>query len=110
MLHGKLQARNRFSVQAHARTAEAIVPGDGHYPAADGLSSTLIFAMVSYHADDIAVVFDPLSVALRVGPGAGRPLGRRAAQPTTGRTRPRVVGVLATRARIWVEDRPSVAG
>jgi ATP-dependent DNA helicase RecG len=67
MLHGKLQGRNRFSVQAHARTSEAIVEGGGvaHYPATEGLSSTQIFAMVSEHADDIAVVFDPLSVALR---------------------------------------------
>ncbi len=75
MLHGKLQGRNRFSVQAHARTTEAIVDGGGvaHYPATDGLSSTQILAMVSEHADDIAVVFDPLSVALR---GAERLAGR----------------------------------
>jgi ATP-dependent DNA helicase RecG len=67
MLHGKLQARNRFGVQAHARTAEAIVEGGGvaHYPATDGLSSTQIFALVSEHADLIAVEFDPLSVGLR---------------------------------------------
>ena len=79
VLHGKLQARNRFSVQAHARTAEAIVDGGGvaHYPATDGLSSTQILALVSEHADDIAVVFEPLSVALARRRAAGRP-GRRA--------------------------------
>jgi ATP-dependent DNA helicase RecG len=67
MLHGKLQARNRFGVQAHARTTEAIVDGVGvaHYPATDGLSSTQIFALVREHADLIGAVFDPLPAALR---------------------------------------------
>jgi ATP-dependent DNA helicase RecG len=67
ILHGKLQARNRFGVQAHAQTAEAIVDGGGvaHYPATDGLSSTQIFALVRDHADLIGVVPDPLSVTVR---------------------------------------------
>jgi ATP-dependent DNA helicase RecG len=67
VLHGKLQARNRFAVQAHARTAEAIVDGGGvaHYPATDGLSSTQIFALVREHAGLIGVVYDPLSATLR---------------------------------------------
>jgi ATP-dependent DNA helicase RecG len=68
MLHGKFQARNRFGVQAHARTAEAIVDGGGvaHYPATEGLTSTQIFAMVSEHADAIELVYEPLPAALRV--------------------------------------------
>jgi ATP-dependent DNA helicase RecG len=67
MLHGKLQGRNRFGVQAHARTTEAIVDRSGvaHYPATDGLSSTQIFALVHEHADLIGAGFDPLSAALR---------------------------------------------
>jgi ATP-dependent DNA helicase RecG len=67
MLHGKLQGRNRFAVQAHARTAEAIVDGSGvaHYPATDGLSSTQIFALVREHADLIGEVSDPLPATLR---------------------------------------------
>jgi ATP-dependent DNA helicase RecG len=71
MLHGKLQARNRFGVQAHARTTEAIVDGAGvaHYPATDGLSSTQIFALVREHADLIGAVFDPLPAALRGAEG-----------------------------------------
>ncbi len=75
MLHGKLQARNRFGVQAHARTAEAIVDGSGvaHYPATDGLSSTQIFALVREHAGLIGVVLDPLPATLR---GSERLAGR----------------------------------
>jgi ATP-dependent DNA helicase RecG len=67
MLHGKLQPRNRFGVQAHARTAEAIVDGGAvaHYPATDGLSSTQIFALVREHAHLIGAAPDPLSVTLR---------------------------------------------
>src|SRR5437588_4133173 len=39
VLHGKFQARNRFAVQAHARTGEALAGGHAvaHYPATDGL-------------------------------------------------------------------------
>ena len=53
VLHGKYQARNRFSVQAHARTAEAAAGADSvaHYPATEGLSSTQILALVRRHAD-----------------------------------------------------------
>src|SRR5436190_8403562 len=44
VLHGKYEARNRFRVQAHARTAEAGSGADAvaHYPATEGLSSTQI--------------------------------------------------------------------
>jgi ATP-dependent DNA helicase RecG len=67
ILHGKLAGRNRFGVQAHAPTTEAIVDGGGvaHYPATDGLSSTQIFALVRQHADLIGVTYDPLSATLR---------------------------------------------
>ena len=69
MLHGKLQARNRFSVQAHARTTEAVVEAGAvaHYPATEGLSSTQIYALVREHAELIERVFEPLPVSLRSG-------------------------------------------
>ena len=58
VLHGKLQGRNRFSVQAHARTGDAGVEAGAvaHYPATEGLSSTQIFALVREHAHLIEVV------------------------------------------------------
>ncbi|MGZ4323490.1 MAG: ATP-dependent DNA helicase RecG [Solirubrobacteraceae bacterium] len=67
VLHGKLQGRNRFSVQAHARTGDAGVEAGAvaHYPATEGLSSTQIFALVREHAHLIEVVPEPLPVALR---------------------------------------------
>jgi ATP-dependent DNA helicase RecG len=67
-VHGRYQARNRFSVQSHARTGEA-VSGEGavaHYPATDGLSSTEILAQVREHAAALADVIEPLPTALRV--------------------------------------------
>ena len=71
VLHGKLQARNRFSVQAHARTTEAVVEAGAvaHYPATEGLSSTQIYALVREHAELIECVFEPLPVALRSARG-----------------------------------------
>jgi ATP-dependent DNA helicase RecG len=67
VLHGKFEARNRFSVQAHARTAEAAMGAEAvaHYPATEGLSSTQILALVSGHAVAFADVLEPLSAALR---------------------------------------------
>jgi ATP-dependent DNA helicase RecG len=67
VLHGKLEARNRFSVQAHARTAEAATGAEAvaHYPATEGLSSTQILALVSAYADAFADSLEPLSAALR---------------------------------------------
>ncbi len=71
-LHGKFEARNRFRVQAHARTGDAVT-GDGsgaaavaHYPATDGLSSTQILALVREHSDALGDVVEPLSARLRV--------------------------------------------
>jgi len=74
VLHGKYQARNRFGVQAHAQTAEAVTGagtvgagGDAvaHYPATEGLSSTQILALVRKHADAFRDVLEPLPAALR---------------------------------------------
>jgi ATP-dependent DNA helicase RecG len=67
VLHGKFEARNRFRVQAHARTSEASIGLDAvaHYPATDGLSSTQILALVRAHADAIADVAEPLPASLR---------------------------------------------
>jgi ATP-dependent DNA helicase RecG len=70
VLHGKYEARNRFRVQAHARTAEAL-SGDAvaHYPATEGLSSTQILALVRRHADALGDVVEPLPARVRVASG-----------------------------------------
>jgi ATP-dependent DNA helicase RecG len=67
VLHGKCEARNRFSVQAHARTAEAASGAEAvaHYPATEGLSSTQILAMVGAHAKAFSDVLEPLPARLR---------------------------------------------
>jgi ATP-dependent DNA helicase RecG len=67
VLHGKYEARNRFRVQAHARTAEAASGAEAvaHYPATEGLSSTQILALVGAHADAFAEVPEPLPAQLR---------------------------------------------
>jgi ATP-dependent DNA helicase RecG len=69
-LHGKFEGRQRFRVQAHARTGDAVT-GDGaaavaHYPATDGLSSTQILALVREHAGALGDVVEPLPARLRV--------------------------------------------
>jgi ATP-dependent DNA helicase RecG len=68
VLHGKFEGRNRFAVQAHARTTEAATGTEAvaHYPATDGLSSTQILALVRAHAAAIDEVPDPLPALLRV--------------------------------------------
>jgi ATP-dependent DNA helicase RecG len=68
VLHGKFEARNRFRVQAHARTTEATTGSEAvaHYPASEGLSSTQILALVREHADAIADVIEPLPARLRL--------------------------------------------
>ncbi len=69
VLHGKYQARNRFGVQAHAITSEALAGAEAvaHYPATEGLSSTQILALVRTHAGTLADVLEPLPAELRVG-------------------------------------------
>ncbi len=71
VLHGKYQARNRFSVQAHARTTEALAGAQAvaHYPATEGLSSTEILALVRRHAPALTDVPEPLPATLRVTEG-----------------------------------------
>ena len=71
VLHGKFEARNRFRVQAHARTSEAATGAGAvaHYPATDGLSSTQILALVREHVGAIADVVEPLPAVLRCGEG-----------------------------------------
>ena len=67
VLHGRYQARNRFSVQSHAKTAEAMAGAGAvaHYPATDGLSSTEILTLVREHASALDDVLEPLPAALR---------------------------------------------
>jgi ATP-dependent DNA helicase RecG len=68
VLHGKFEARNRFRVQGHARTAEALAGAEAvaHYPATEGLSSTQILALVRSHVRALEQVVEPLPAALRV--------------------------------------------
>jgi ATP-dependent DNA helicase RecG len=68
VLHGKYAARNRFTVQSHARTAEAVAGAGAvaHYPATEGLSSTEILALVREHATALQDVIEPLPASLRV--------------------------------------------
>ena len=68
VLHGKYEARNRFLVQAHARTSEATTGSDSvaHYPATEGLSSTQILALVREHLGALRDVLEPLPAKLRM--------------------------------------------
>ncbi len=67
VLHGKFESRNRFRVQGHAHTNESGAAADAvaHYPAAEGLSSTQILALVRAHADSLHDVAEPLPGGLR---------------------------------------------
>jgi ATP-dependent DNA helicase RecG len=68
VLYGRYQARNRFAVQAHAPTRDAMGSGGdavAHYPATDGLSSTQILALVRAHARALADVPEPLPAHMR---------------------------------------------
>ena len=70
MLSGKYQARNRFRVNAHARTDAVVADGAaadvaGQYPATKGITSTQILALVRRHRDAIADFVDPLPGRLR---------------------------------------------
>jgi ATP-dependent DNA helicase RecG len=69
MLAGKYQARNRFRVNAHARTdapTGAADSGVAQYPATKGISSTQILAMAQLHRSAVADAVDPLPAAMRV--------------------------------------------
>ncbi len=82
VLHGKLEGRGRFLVQAHAVTAET-VGGSGavaHYPATEGLSSTQILALVRAHAEAMGNVIETLAGTDRIDVGLpDRPGALRAA-------------------------------
>ncbi len=71
-LHGKFEGRQRFRVQAHARTGDAVSGGDAgaggvvaHYPATEGLSSTQILALVTEHRAAFDEVVEPLPALVR---------------------------------------------
>jgi ATP-dependent DNA helicase RecG len=68
MLAGKYQGRNRFRVNAHARTdsVSAVGAEAAQYPATKGISSTQILALVGAHRGAIADAVEPLPAALRV--------------------------------------------
>ncbi|HEY1521463.1 MAG TPA: ATP-dependent DNA helicase RecG [Solirubrobacteraceae bacterium] len=68
VLHGRYQSRSRFTVQTHARTAEALAGAEevAHYPASDGLSSTQLLALVREHAAAVADVIEPLPAGLLI--------------------------------------------
>lgn len=67
VLHGSYEARNRFRVSSHAPTADEIGAGDdvAHYPAAEGLSSTQILAVVRENLNFARLAPDPLPGRLR---------------------------------------------
>jgi len=72
MLAGKYQARNRFRVNAHART-DAVsaggVEGAAQYPATKGITSTQILALVQRYRGAIADLVEPLPGLLRAAEG-----------------------------------------
>jgi ATP-dependent DNA helicase RecG len=68
LLQGKFEARNRFRVQSHAESAEAVGAADSEmatYPATEGLSSTQILALVREHRDEAYEALEPLPARLR---------------------------------------------
>jgi ATP-dependent DNA helicase RecG len=68
LLSGKYQARNRFRVQFHAATDEAVGAGDEEmatYPATDGLSTTQILALARQWRGAAQESLEPLPARLR---------------------------------------------
>jgi ATP-dependent DNA helicase RecG len=67
LLQGKYQARNRFRVQFHAPSTDALgAEGDvATYPATDGLSSTQILALAREHRDAARDALEPLPARMR---------------------------------------------
>jgi len=69
LLSGKYEGRNRFRVQGHAESGEAVGAAASDvatYPATEGLSSTQILALVRQHADAARDALEPLPARLRV--------------------------------------------
>ncbi len=77
VLHGKAERGGRFKVSHHAlgstqpgSAAGATGPVSvAHYPAAEGVSSTQILALVQEHGDAFGEVVEPLAARLRVAEG-----------------------------------------
>ena len=68
LLSGKYQAANRFRVQFHAPTGEAVGADDGEmatYPATDGLSTTQILALARQWRGAAQETMEPLPARLR---------------------------------------------
>ena len=67
LLQGKFEARNRFRVQFHAPSTDALgADGDvATYPATDGLSSTQILALAREHRAAAQDALEPLPARLR---------------------------------------------
>ncbi len=69
VLHGKADGGGRFRVSHHAVGAEIATTETSsvaHYPAAEGISSTQILALVREHRRDLADVVESLSAGVRV--------------------------------------------
>jgi ATP-dependent DNA helicase RecG len=69
LLNGKYEGRNRFRVQGHAESGEAVgaLAADvATYPATEGLSSTQILALVRQWAGAAYETIEPLPARLRV--------------------------------------------
>ena len=72
LLHGKYEARNRFRVQFHAESGEAVGAADSDvatYPATEGLSSTQILALVREWRGAAQEALEPLPARMRVRDG-----------------------------------------
>jgi ATP-dependent DNA helicase RecG len=68
LLNGKYEGRNRFRVQGHAESAEAVGARSSDvatYPATDGLSSTQILALVRQWQGAAYEALEPLPARLR---------------------------------------------
>src|SRR5829696_6467026 len=68
LLSGKYQARNRFRVQFHAETGEAVGAAEDEmatYPATDGLSTTQILALARQWRGAAEKTLEPLPARLR---------------------------------------------
>ena len=69
VLHGKADRGGRFRVSHHAIGSEIATAETGlvaHYPAAEGVSSTQILALVRERRQDLADVVESLSAGVRV--------------------------------------------
>jgi ATP-dependent DNA helicase RecG len=69
VLHGKADSGGRFRVSHHAIGSEIATAETGsvaHYPAAEGVSSTQILALVRERRQDLADIVESLSAGVRV--------------------------------------------